>query len=73
VFDDDVLDAVFANAVQINAEGVLVTAGESASVSDGLPFTEDTVQRLLRGGPMTSPGACVLDRAWRFRDVILGH
>lgn len=73
VFDDDVFDAVFANAVRINPEGVLVTAAESSSVSDGLPFTEDTVRRLFRGDTMTSPGACVLDRAWRLHDVILYH
>jgi hypothetical protein len=71
VFDDDVFDAAFRNAVRINAEGVLVTAAESASVSEGLPFTEATVRRLIRDEPITPPAACILDRAWRFRDVIL--
>ncbi len=35
VIDDDVFDDVFGNAVQINAEGTLVTAMESTSVSPG--------------------------------------
>jgi transcriptional regulator with XRE-family HTH domain len=75
VFDDDgtadVFDDVFHNAVQVNAEGVLVSAAESSSVSEGLPFTEETVRRLVRDQPMASPGACILDRAWRFRNVVL--
>jgi hypothetical protein len=71
VFDDDVFDDLFGRAVQINAEGVLVTAAEASTVSEGLPFTADTVRRLLEDEPMASPGACILDRAWRFRDVIL--
>jgi transcriptional regulator with XRE-family HTH domain len=71
VMDDDVFDQLFGDAVRINAEGVLVTAAESSAVSDGVPFTEETVQRLLTSEPMASPGACILDRAWRFRDQIL--
>jgi transcriptional regulator with XRE-family HTH domain len=71
VFDDDVFDDLFGQAVQVNPEGVLITSAEASKVSEGLPFTADTVRRLLEDEPMASPGACILDRAWRFRDVIL--
>jgi transcriptional regulator with XRE-family HTH domain len=73
VFDEDVFDDLFGNAVQMNAEGVLITVAESSKVSEGLPFDEATVRRLLRDEPMASPGACILDRAWRFRDIVLGR
>jgi hypothetical protein len=71
VFDDDVFDDLFGEAVQINAEGVLITAAEASTVSEGLPFTAETVRRLLEDEPMASPGACILDRAWRFREASL--
>ncbi|MGH3568294.1 MAG: hypothetical protein ACRDRH_20150 [Pseudonocardia sp.] len=34
---------------------------------------DETVRRLLRDEPMASPGACILDRAWRFHDKILAR
>jgi transcriptional regulator with XRE-family HTH domain len=71
VFDDDVFDDVFGGAVLVNAEGVLITAAKASSVSDGIPFTSDAVHRLLRDEPMASPGACILHRAWHFRDALL--
>jgi hypothetical protein len=73
VIDDDVFDSLFGETVSINAEGALVGATDSSVVTDGLPFTEETVRRLLTEEPMASPGACILDRAWRFRDEILGR
>jgi transcriptional regulator with XRE-family HTH domain len=72
VMDDDVFDNLFGESVDINAEGVLVTATDSSSVSDGVPFSEDSVRRLLTEEPMASPGACILARAWRFREELLG-
>lgn len=72
VIDDDVFDDVFGNTVQINAEGALVSAIESTSVSEGVPFTEATVRRMLTSEPMASPGACILARSWTFRKDILG-
>jgi hypothetical protein len=70
--DDDVFDYLFGESVEVNAEGVFITAVESSSVSEGVPFNEANVTRLLTQEPMASPGACILDRAWRFRDQILG-
>ena len=73
VIDDEVFDDIFGNTVQINAEGALVTAIESTSVSEGVPFTEDTVKRMLTSEPMASPGACILARSWQLRDQILNR
>lgn len=73
VIDDDVFDDIFGNTVQINAEGALVTAIESTSVSEGVPFTEETIKRMLTSEPMASPGACILARSWHFRDHILSR
>ncbi|SEP51255.1 hypothetical protein SAMN04489732_115213 [Amycolatopsis saalfeldensis] len=73
VMDDDVFDDLFGNSVHVNPEGVLITAADSSSVSEGVPFTEASVTRLLTQEPMASPGACILDRSWRFRDIILAR
>jgi hypothetical protein len=72
VIDDDVFGELFGGTVQVNAEGSLVMAADSTSVSEGLPFTADTVNRLLTREPMASPGACILAQAWKHRDHILG-
>ena len=61
VMDYDMFDDLFGEAVGVNIEGVLVTASESASVSEGVSFTEESVNRLLAQGPMVSPGACLLE------------
>ena len=71
VMDDDVFDSLFGDTVRINTEGVLVAAAESSKVSEGVPFTEKSVRRLLTEEPMASPGACILSRAWRFRSELL--
>ena len=73
VMDDDVFDGLFGETVRINAEGELVTSSEATSVSEGLPFDGPTVNRLLTREPMASPGACILDRAWEFRDHLLSQ
>ena len=51
--------------------GVLVAPAESSKVSDGVPFTEANVRRLLADEPLASPGACILSRSWRFRSSLL--
>jgi transcriptional regulator with XRE-family HTH domain len=71
VFDDDVFDDLFGDTVEINAEGTLVSTADATSVSDGVPFDESSVSRLLNEEPMASPGACILSRAYRFRSSIL--
>lgn len=71
VFDDDVFDDLFGGAVRVNDEGVLVASAEASAVTDGLPFSEQTVRRLLEEEPMASPGACILARAWRLRQQLV--
>ncbi|MDQ4116518.1 MAG: hypothetical protein M3235_06085 [Actinomycetota bacterium] len=71
VFDDDLFDALFGDTVRINAEGELVSSAESTRVSEGLPFTSETVERLLTREPMASPGACILHKAWSARSGLL--
>lgn len=71
VFDDDLFDALFGDTVRINAEGELVSSAESTRVSEGLPFTSETVERLLTREPMASPGACILHKAWSARSRLL--
>lgn len=68
VIDDDVFDEIFADTATDTAEGVLV----STSDSPGVPFDEQCVRRLVDRQPMASGGACVLERAWRFRGELLG-
>jgi hypothetical protein len=45
VFDDDIFDELFGNTVDINAEGRLVSAADSTSVTDGVPFDDELVTR----------------------------
>lgn len=68
VLDDDVFDELFGKTVEINAEGTLVGA---TAASAGLPFDDECVSRLLHEAPMTSPAACILQRAHGFRDQLL--
>lgn len=62
VFEAPVFDALFAGLVATNAEG---------SVFAGIPFTERTVERLLRDEPVQAAGAALVALAWRHRDVLL--
>ncbi|HEV7978748.1 MAG TPA: XRE family transcriptional regulator, partial [Amycolatopsis sp.] len=42
VFDDDIFDELFGNTVDVNAQGRLVSAAESTSVTDGIPFDDES-------------------------------
>lgn len=71
VIDDDVFDDLFGGAVEINAEGTLVRAAGATKVSDGLPFDDRCVSRLLDGEPMAPAAACTLRRAHAMRELLL--
>jgi hypothetical protein len=73
VFDDDVFDELFAGTVEVNAEGRLVRAAGSTTVSEGLPLTGDFVARLLATEALATPAACTLTRAHVFRDVLIAE
>lgn len=71
VFDDDAFDELFGQAVEVNAEGALVSSSDTVNVTDGLGFTAQNVSRLLLDEPVASPGACILRRAFEARQQIL--
>jgi transcriptional regulator with XRE-family HTH domain len=65
VIESDVYDRVFADLVSTNSEGSVVAA--SPSISDGIPFTEENVRRLLDDEPLAPAAAACLDLAWQHR------
>ncbi len=71
VIDDDVFTRAFGAATRYNEEGEIVTIGDGRA-TEGIPFTQESVHRLLTSEPMASPGAACLALAWRHRDRILG-
>lgn len=71
VIDDDVFGRVFGSMVRYNDEGEIVALGDGRA-AEGIPFTAESVERLLRSEPIASPGAACLALAWRHRDRILG-
>ncbi len=73
VFDSDIFDELFGETVRVNAEGTVISAAGASKVTDGLPFDEATVGRLLRDELLGSSGASILERAWTFRDTLLGR
>lgn len=68
VVEADVYDRVFAELVSSNAEGSVVAA--SPSISDGVPFTEQNIRRLLDDEPLAPAAAACLDLAWQHRDEL---
>jgi transcriptional regulator with XRE-family HTH domain len=71
VIDDDVFDAVFGESVRYNDEGEVVAVGGNTP-AEGIPFTRESVDRLLTSEPMASPGAACLALAWHHRSLLLG-
>lgn len=71
VIDDDVFDDVFGETVQYNDEGEIVGLGDGRS-ADGVPFTAESVNRLLESEPLASPGAACLSLAWQHREHLPG-
>ncbi|MGH3854405.1 MAG: helix-turn-helix domain-containing protein [Pseudonocardiaceae bacterium] len=71
VIDDDVFTRAFGAATRYNEEGEIVAIGDGRA-TEGIPFTRESVRRLLSSEPIASPGAACLALAWRHRDRILG-
>ena len=71
VIDDDVFTRAFGAATRYNEEGEIVAIGDGRA-TEGIPFTEESVHRMLTSEPMASPGAACLALAWRHRHRILG-
>ncbi|HEX6403689.1 MAG TPA: helix-turn-helix transcriptional regulator [Pseudonocardiaceae bacterium] len=70
VIDDDMFTRAFGAATRYNEEGEIVAIGDGRA-TEGIPFTEESVRRMLTSEPMASPGAACLALAWRHRDHIL--
>ncbi|MBB4968438.1 hypothetical protein [Saccharothrix violaceirubra] len=71
VIDDDVFERLFGDAVRYNEEGEIVSVG-GGTPTEGIPFTQTAVERMLTSEPMASPGAACLALAWRHRRLLLG-
>ncbi len=71
VIDDDVFTRAFGAATRYNEEGEIVAIGDGRP-TEGIPFTGESVRRMLNSEPMASPGAACLALAWRHRHRILG-
>ncbi|MGQ0774811.1 MAG: helix-turn-helix domain-containing protein, partial [Pseudonocardiales bacterium] len=69
VIDDDVFTEVFGEAVRFNEEGEIVAVG-GGKPTEGVPFTEMAVRRVLETEPMASAGAACLALAWRHREAL---
>jgi len=69
VIDDDVFTEVFGSAVRFNEEGEIVTVG-GGTPTEGVPFTEAAVRRMLESEPMAETGAACLALAWKHRDTL---
>jgi len=71
VIDDDVFTRAFGAATRYNEEGEIVAIGDGRA-TEGIPFTAESIRRMLSSEPMASPGAACLALAWRHRHRILG-
>ncbi len=69
VIDDNVFTEVFGSAVRFNEEGEIVTVG-GGTPTDGVPFTETAVRRMLESEPMAETGAACLALAWKHRTAL---
>lgn len=69
VIDDDVFTEVFGKAVRFNEEGEIVSPG-GGTPTDGVPFTEAAVRRMLETEPMAESGAGCLALAWQHRQTL---
>lgn len=71
VVDADAFDQLFADLVVANQEGSVVSAS-SGTPTQGIPFTDEAVQRLLTSEPLAAPARACLELAWRHRDRLVG-
>ena len=61
----------FGAATRYNEEGEIVAIGDGRAI-EGVPFTWESVPRMLNSEPIASPGAACLVLAWWHRNRILG-
>jgi transcriptional regulator with XRE-family HTH domain len=71
VIDDDVFGEVFADLVRGNSEGAVVSAGRTRRVGEGIPFTYESLERLVTREPIAPAASACLQLAWTNRDALL--
>ncbi len=71
VVDADVFDSLFSEMVPVNAEGSVVTTGPHRRASEGIPFTQAAVRRLIEHEPLAPSASACLELAWRHRGTLL--
>ncbi|MGH3928208.1 MAG: helix-turn-helix domain-containing protein, partial [Pseudonocardiaceae bacterium] len=69
VIDDDVFTEVLGSTVRFNEEGEIVAA-DGGTPTEGVPFTEAAVRRMLETEPMAASGTACLALAWQHRDAL---
>ncbi|MGH3925033.1 MAG: helix-turn-helix domain-containing protein, partial [Pseudonocardiaceae bacterium] len=69
VIDDEVFTEMFGEMVRFNEEGEVVAVG-GGTPTEGVPFTEAAVRRMLETEPMAASGGACLALAWRHRDAL---
>lgn len=69
IIDDDLFTEVFGRAVRCNEEGEIVAVG-GGTPTEGVPFTEAAVRRMLDSEPMAETGAACLALAWQHRQAL---
>ncbi|MGH2869338.1 MAG: helix-turn-helix domain-containing protein [Solirubrobacteraceae bacterium] len=69
VIDDEVFTEMFGEMVRFNEEGEVIAVG-GGTPTEGVPFTEAAVRRMLETEPMAASGGACLALAWRHRDAL---
>ena len=69
VIDDDVFTEVFGSAVRFNEEGEIIAAG-GGTPTEGIPFTEANIRRMIETEPMAASGTACLALTWQHRDAL---
>ncbi|MGH3942052.1 MAG: helix-turn-helix domain-containing protein [Pseudonocardiaceae bacterium] len=69
VIDDEVFTEMFGEMVRFNEEGEVIAVG-GGTPTEGVPFTEAVVCRMLETEPMAASGGACLALAWRHRDAL---
>ncbi|MFI6662134.1 hypothetical protein ACIBL8_42240 [Streptomyces sp. NPDC050523] len=70
VFEADTFDTIFAEAVEKNEEGVVISGPRSNGTVTGLPLDDASVND-LPASRMSSPAAGLLQLALRHRNILL--
>lgn len=71
VFDADIYDEIFGDAVAVNTEGNVVSSGMAGAT--GIGFNEENIRHIVDHEPIAPSAAACLELAWQHRDRILAR